>query len=1096
VTTTRDGGRLGGLVRKARARAGLSQEELARRSGLSVRALRDIEQDRVRQPHPASLARLVRALGVGPAERDRLLAAGGRRALAGEQARPMVAIDVLGELRLVRDGTEVAVRGALPRAVLALTALRAGRPVARDEIVEALWRDDPPASWASQVHAAVSRVRALLTPDRERARTDLLSLEPGGYVLRVPPDAVDVHRFMARLRAARAAVDGAPPGGLQRATTLGRVLGTLDAALAAWRGPVLAGEPAAVRDHAVALSAAGARLEAAALLADVALGLGRPEVAIGHLRPLIAIEPYHEGLHARLVLALAANGEQAAALGVCTTIRGRLVGELGVEPGLELRRAQAQVLRGEQPKRLGDAAGRDRGDRWMVPRQLPADLPDFTGRAAELERLAGWLGGGTGARPVAAVAGMGGVGKSALVVRLAHRLATAHPDGQLYVNLRGADAVPVRPADVLGRFLRATGVDGPAIPQDAAAREDLYRTRTAGRRLLVVLDNAASAAQVRALLPGGRDCSVLVTSRTRLPALDGARWVDLDVLPTAESVALLGRVAGAARVAESRAAASRIAELCGNLPLAVRIAGARLAGRPGWAPERLAGLLNHEHRRLDQLAVEDLAVRASMDLSYRELGAAGRRAFRLLGLLDAPDVPADVAAAALGVPVSEAAESLDELVDSNLLGETGPDETGRLRYRFHDLLRLYARERAAEEDGADLSAAAVRRGLAAWLARAEVFARDVPGPFYAPLPGGSGRSQIEADDADDGPGTDAMAWFDAEQVALRAGIRQACREGLDELAFRLAGSLEKYSDVRGMYEEWRATGEQVMRLCRERGNLLGEAVMLRGLIDVRTWNTAVHDGTAMGRSLADSQRLVRMFEQLGEERGLSDAEVDCAWGYCAAGDHGTALACAERALARAEAAGHVGGRARAHIALALVKSFTPARAEAFAHLDQALTASRELGNPRCEASVLQFLGIAHGQAGNAEAGEDHLQRSLALSRRYGDRYTEVLSLLSLARLHLAMDDTRATAEAELSLSLGRRFTMPHHVADALLVLGQLSLAAGERQRAIELLEESVAVWRTRGWPRYLADALMACGAAHRAAGGTEAATRCWTEAGG
>jgi DNA-binding SARP family transcriptional activator/tetratricopeptide (TPR) repeat protein/DNA-binding transcriptional regulator YiaG len=1108
---------LAAFMRRARAHAQLSQDEVARVSGLSVRALRDLERGRVRKPHEESLRRLVAVLGVDGSDLDRILTSVAQRPRPGlgEQSSPLpaVTVDILGTLRLCRDGAEVPVSGAVPRAVLGLAALRLGRPVTREEIVDALWGDRPPVSWVNQVHTAVGQLRRLLDPGRARgSRTGLLALDRTGYVLGLEADAVDLHRFSRRFKQACAGVDGAARDEPPSEVALEAALVTLDAALSDWRGPVLSGELVGVSDHTVALAAAGQRLEAALLLADLALRLRRADLAIEHLRPLARAEPYHEGLHARLILALAARGEQAAALECFAAVRTQLITDLGIEPGPQLRRAQALVLDGEHARALDPRfadSGREayRGpdptqDHWATPHMLPADLPDFTGREQELNLITELLT-GTGdsadppvRRPVVAIAGMAGVGKTALIVHAAHRLAPAHPDGQLYINLRGADDATLRPADVLARFLRATGVDGPAIPQDVASREDMYRSRTAQRRLLIVLDNASSAAQLRPLLPGGTGCSVLISARTRLTAREGARWIALDVLPFEQSLALLGRVAGPDRVRTDRAGAAEIIQLCGNLPLAVRIAGARLAEHPSWPTSRLAVPLRQERQRLDQLTVGDLAVRASMEFSYRELRPRARLLFRLLGLLDAPDFPARVAGAVLGTPAADALDPLTELVDANLITETDPDEAGQLRYRFHDLVRLYARERAEAEDAAEVTEVAVRRALGAWLTLAERFARAVPGPCYAPITGSAERPDLA--DLTDFAQVDPLRWFDAEQSALRASVHQACRSGLDELAYELAGSMEKYFDLRGMYEEWRATNEQVLHLCQARGNSRGEAVMLRGLIDVRTWNT-VHDGgdggTAMGRMLADALRLAEMFERLAEPSGRSDAEVAAAWGYCAAGDVRTALSYARRALDLAQGAGHLGGIARAHVALALTEHFTPGGgAGTLDHLDQALVAARALGNARYEASVLQFLGIAHAALGDAARSGAALDESLAVSRRYSDRFTEVLTLLALARLHLATGDPRARSEIETSLALGRRFTMPHHVADALTVLGQLALASGDATRAVAYLSEAVEMWRTRGWPRYLAEALTACGAAHREVGDPGAAQKCWTEA--
>ena len=343
-----------------------------------------------------------------------------------------------------------------------------------------------------------------------------------------------------------------------------------------------------------------------------------------------------------------------------------------------------------------------RGPEGTVPSLLPPSVADFTGRDAEVAAVLELLGGddlqGAKAVVISAVAGKPGVGKTTLAVYVAHRLQGEFPDGQLYGNLQGAQGQPLEPGEVLVRFLRALGMDGSSIPDGLEERVERYRMLLAGRRVLVVLDNAAGEAQVRLLLPGSSTCGVVVTSRARLTGLEGARLVDLDTLPPRVAVELLAPVAGPVRVAAEPDAAGAIVGYCGRLPLAIRIAGARLAARPAWTLAWLAERLADERRRLDELTAGDLEVRASIAFSYRALPEQRQRVFRRLGLLEAPDFPAWVAAAVLDLDPARGEELVDGLVDAQLMEVAGEDAAGQLRYRFHDLLRVYARERAAAED--------------------------------------------------------------------------------------------------------------------------------------------------------------------------------------------------------------------------------------------------------------------------------------------------------------------------------------------------------------------------------------------------------------
>lgn len=719
---------------------------------------------------------------------------------------------------------------------------------------------------------------------------------------------------------------------------------------------------------------------------------------------------------------------------------------------------------------------------WAAPATLPADLADFTGRQAHIDDLRRWLTDrACAAQPTApaivALAGMGGVGKTSLAVHVAQLVAEAYPDGQLYVNLRGAEEVPLDPGLVLARFLRALGVDNRAVPEDLSERAAMYRSRLAGRRVLVVLDNARSEEQIRPLLPGTATCAVLVTSRARLTGLEGARLLDLDVFSGAEASELLAMIAGEHRIAEQSAEAQEIVDLCGGLPLAVRIAGARLAARPTWPLGWVVAMLREQGRRLDHLATGDLAVRASLGLSYRWLAETPRRLFRLLGLFDVPDFPVWLPAVVLECPLDQAIGYAEALVDAQLLAVAGPDAAGQLRYRFHDLVRLYARERAAMDESDEERRRAVTFGLGGWLAIAERLATRIPGPCFAEIRGPAPRPELGWAE-DHFRRADPVGWFDAERVALVCAVHQACQLGLDALAFDLAGCLEKYFDLRGMYVEWIGTNSTVLETCRRAGNRLGEAVMLRGLIDVMTWTPDARDGVAMARLRTEAFRLLDMFSELKHDPGVCDAAVMCSWAMIAAGEHEAAVALGDRALHLAEDCGHLGGRVRAYLVLAVANYEQARSAEAVRNAAAALEHARVLGNPRCEATALQFLGIGHQQLGDLETSERMLSASLAISQRYRDHYTEALTVLGLARVYLARGDPRARSTAETALSLSREYSMGHHHAEALEILGEIELAGGEPRRAIGYLEESVALWRTRGWHSYQAVALTSLGKAY------------------
>ncbi|MFE2755529.1 BTAD domain-containing putative transcriptional regulator [Actinosynnema sp. NPDC059335] len=732
-------------------------------------------------------------------------------------------IRVLGPVTI--DAAAGGLGGPKPKALLVALLRRPRQVVATERLVDLLWDDSPPTSATALVHTYVSQVRRVLAA---AGLADAVRTRAPGYLLDVEPGECDVHVFDREHDRARQA---------ERAGEHERAHDGYRRALSVWRGQALGGVDARFAT-AWADDLHERRLAARDGLARVSLALGRAEDAADELRDLVGEHPLREESRALLMRALAESGRQADALEVYRDGRRRLLDELGLEPGPRLRDLHTAILDGSlataPPAARATTPSRPavQAPERPVARTLPPDIGDFTGRAAELTAVL-TLGDTPPdhrtTTPVVVVSGAGGTGKSALAVHAAHRLAQRYPDGQLFADLRGFGA-ELSPFATLARFLTALGVPAAELPTTLDDRIALYRQRLAGRRLIVVLDNARAEHQVRPLLPGEPGCLVLLTSRSRLAGLGGASAVELEVFDTASAVEMLGKIIGPDRVAAAPDDAERIAALCGGVPLALRAAGAKLLARPHWPLRSLATRLADERRRLDELTVGDLAIRSSLSLNYAELDDHRRRAFHLLCLLDLPDFGWWVAAPLLEVDLAEAEDVVEHLVDLRLLDVVGVDPIGRVRYRFHDLVQLFGAEQAARHEHPDTVTAAVARTLATWAALVDTGVRRLPRvtlglPVALPAGHAEPHPDLVAEVEED-----PLGWLRAETGAVVRAVEQAHRLGVDRAHTLLVSSLLSSAfAIRNEFDGWRRTHEIALELAREGDDRHAEAVVLVGL---------------------------------------------------------------------------------------------------------------------------------------------------------------------------------------------------------------------------------------------------------------------------
>jgi DNA-binding SARP family transcriptional activator/tetratricopeptide (TPR) repeat protein len=898
---------------------------------------------------------------------------------------------LLGPLEVWASGRPLAVRSPKLRILLAALLLGDNQPVPIRGLVDAIWGAHQPENPRRTVQLCVARLRTIIG-------TPLIRTSADGYRIDVEPEQLDIGRFATWIRRAdRAAERGDPEKESQ----------ALREALAQWRGEPLVDVPSELLQRETVPALREQRLLALERRIEVDLRLGRHNELVRELMELTAQQPLRERLWAQLMTALHRSGRRAEALAAYHTGRRHLADELGIDPGEELRKLHGTILAGQPEHRAPGAV--------TVPRQLPPEPSGFAGRVPEVARLDALLVEHESRQDrspaVVVISGTAGVGKTALALHWSRRVADRFPDGQLWVDLRAYDHRPaVTPEHALTLFLRALGVDGPAIPRDVDSQAGLFRSLMDGRRMLIVVDNASSPEQVHTLLPGGLGSLVVVTSRSQLAGLvvaDGAYTVVLDLFTTEEARHLLARRIGRERVRAEPEATEEIIARCARLPLALAVVAARAAMNPTVKLAALAQQLRDTGSRLDEFTWPGAAtdVRAVFSWSYEALSRPAARLFRLMSLHPGPDLSATAAANLTGRPAAEVRPLLAELTHAHLVVE---HDLGR--YSLHDLLRVYASELADLHDPVNDRHAAERRLLDQYLQTAHAAALLID-PLHEPI-------RIEKSTLDIEPvrsREEALAWFNVEYSALLGLIEIAHRDGFDAHTWQLTWALEDVQKRRGQWRDRATVLHASLDATRRLGNVAEEARVRRGLGHVYTWMSRLDD------ALRHLHAALALYTDLSDWSGQADVLLVQSWVLERQGNHPAALEHARQALGVYPASGYEWQRARALNAIGCSHIALGENQQAVEVCTRALEMLGDSGDEALEAATWDTLGQAH--------------------HRLGDPVRAVECYLTALRLRFAIDHRRGQAN-----TLAR-------LADAYVATGDPASARETLQEALAIFEQ-------------------------------------------
>ncbi|GAT71319.1 SARP family transcriptional regulator [Planomonospora sphaerica] len=941
---------------------------------------------------------------------------------------------VLGPVDIWRDDRSITVTGVKPRTLLAVLVLHANQAVSHDRLLTALWGSTVPASARRLLHNYLWGLRSLL------ADGESLEHASSGYLLRLRSGGCDLDLFTTETASARAALTA---GDVTDAARRFRV------ALALWRGSALGGT------HPDFQAAEGPRLEEQRLAAlsyriEADLRLGQHAEIIGELRHLIDDRPLDERLRGQLMLALYRAGRPSEALAVFRDLRRVLHAELGTEPEPDLQRLHQRVLASDSALHLPapavtvappSSAPRPENES-IAPCQLPRAVGDFTSRDSEITHLMReTTSDAVSAVVIEAIDGMAGVGKTALAVHAAHRLAARFPDGQLFLDLHGhtPGRQPVTPLEALRTLLRATGTAQEKIPDDVEEAAALWRSVAACRRMLIVLDNAATTDQVRPLLPGRPGSHTLITSRRRLPGLDNVTVLSLDVLPPAEAIALFTRIIGAERAHAERRTVEEVAGLCGYLPLALRIAAARLLHRPAWTVQDLAIRLGEQQRRLRELRAGDRDVAAAFTVSYEQLTTMQQRLFRLLGLIPGDDFDAHTAAALTDLSLLEAESALEELLDTHLLQQHAAD-----RYGFHDLLRDYAQQTCrTTESEAELSGA-VDRLHAYYLATATLAVQALGhgDPHHRLFSKSEGSVKSPAVTTRD----KAAAWLEAEHSNLVA----AALAIHDTWAVDMSMTLWRYLYYHAHYSEALTLHRHASDIAQRFGDQNAHIQTLVNL-GITCWKKTQYE-----QALQYHQQALALSRQIGDHATQSRVLINLGITCAMRGEYKQSNGYFERSLVLARETGNRQREGRNLSNLGVNYERMGCYRLALHYQEQALACARDIGDQATEGRALGSLGYTYGRVGRYELAVSHSRLALTVARQAGDRDWEVDVLNNLGTAYAGLHRYQEALTCyNQSLTFSREIENRSSQTETLGEIGNLYLQLGNHSEARDYHQQAL-----------------------------------------